>query len=604
MIVSAGKPFPMRILYAPTPDLIKAAADAGYNYVVVHSFGHVRRTEKGRPLESVGTERSLEDDLPIFFERYPEIARERHDVGEEAIRRVQKRIGEKIALASSLGLKSLATSYELSLPYELERCYPELYPGRGLFCLAAEKRRRFLEDKIAEIFETFPDLNGYIYTAKEAREGIYYSHQCEHCHDLSVAQRLNLLAETVRAGKDRVKPEAELIFRAWGTHFPGYFYRERGRIMWEWFGKPEELRERYAGERQNDVFDPETVLPEFARLSDPSIIVCCKASWQDFDFHQPPNPWVGRFEGHQEIVEVSYEYFHSPTRKYFALTGQMDRFIKYAAQRGVQGVMALPCAFGFSEAWDDARQSFITVPGKGHREMRLPDAHEKCIGNLTPYLISRLAQNPGRTAREVVTEYVSRELRDVDTAFVTDLLLSQEDFVHNAVLCDGLALAALNHYMNNNNLQLEFFKDHASWSCCTFEEGEDKILAQLRALPPLFAKKEEAVIEAERRLKKLEDQRSRMDSGAYDLLYKAYAGFVDLLKLHVLSQKISLTLWAIERGDVENNERSVNFVLNCMREKEKLLLQSPIRKDLAQGSRDDRLGGLAGNQRYKTPATG
>ena len=591
--------FPVRIFYAPTPALIEEAAEFGYTHVVVQSFGHVRRDAQGFAADNMGAEQTLHDDTPIFFEKYPRIAAERRLAGEETILRNQQRTNEKIELAAGLGLKSFVTSYELSLPYELARCCPELYPARYSFCLNVPERRQFIEDKMAEIFEAFPGLDGYIFTTKEASEGIYYTHRCEHCAGLSPAERLNLLTETLRAGKNRVKPKADLVWRAWGTHFPDHFYRDRGRVRWEWFGKPPQFCPKTTSDTAK-TYDPAEVLPEFARISHPSIVVCCKATWQDFDLHQPANPWVGAFRGHREIVEVSYEYFPSPTRKYVALTGQVERFIKLARERGVEGVMTLPASYGVYECWHEGRQEFATTVGKGTVDLTVPGVGEATVARITPYVAGRLLHDPQADLRGIVKEYIESNYSDTDADFLADLVLVCEDLVHRAMLCDGCSIHGLNHYCNNNHMQLECYKEQGAWSSCAFEEGEEKLLRQLKDLPALYAAKDAAIAEAERWLKELVAKEGKLSEGVFAFFQTAVSGLVDLLKLNTLSQKVGLTLWAIERGDVQATEHNLNFVHDCIREKEKVLLHSPIRDDLVAGSGIDRLYGFAGNQRYET----
>lgn len=590
--------FKVKIFYAPTPDLIKEAADRGYTHVVVHSIGHVRRTVQGAALESVGDRAEWGDDIPLFFEKYPRIAEERKKVAEKEIKRLQERIKEKIELAVSLNLKPLFSCYEISLPYELKRCYPDLYPERGKFCLANEDHKLFIEDKYSELFETFSGLAGCVFSPKEASEGQYYAHECGLCKDLPMHERLNLLADAVLQGKNRVRPEAEIIYRMWGLEFPVEFYKNRLRTMWEWFGKPEEYAD-LLGKGPLINYDPENVLPKFSEICDPSIIICSKATWQDFDLKQAVNPFVGRFVKQREIIEISYENFANLSRKYFLLSSQMDRFVKLALEKEIEGVMALPCAFGFNEVWKDEEARFGSFCGGGYKESFMPYAKEFCIGDFTGALISKLLQSPESGLRETLSECIEEKFGETHKDALAEILISMEDFGDRVFNCRGFSLASPNHYINNCSLQLEAYKEHISWSSCAVENGKEKVLAMLKDLPGLFSEKDEVLQDAKVLLKRFEALKNDLTLPTSGFFEKALMGFEELLKIHVLSQKTALTMWALERGDIKMEEKTLCFVLDCVREKEKLLLNGRIADDMKDASKEDRLYGFKGIQRRK-----
>ena len=591
--------FPFRVRYAPHPTLIRGAARSGCTHAVVHSFGHVERDVKGFAQDATGAERRLHDDLPLFFDRCPAVARERRAVGEHAITRVQERIREKIRLCHDLGLEAWIASYELSLPYELARLCPELYRGKGLFCLAVEENRRFIQDKTAELFETFTELDGYVFTAKEASQGVYYAHHCEYCEDLSTARRLDLLARAVVDGKNSARPDADVVFRIWGTHFPPYFYQQRGMVMWEWFGR-EPKRRKKTENRGARLYNPHDVLPELARICDPSVIICSKATWQDFDLRQPANPWLGAFPRNREIVEISYECSWWPVGKYFALSSQLDRFFKMAIERRMAGAMALPFPFGVSERWDEDKGEFFMAIGQGAQRVTHPEPESAFMRGMAPFISARLMNEPTADLKDIVSDYAQESFPEVEPEPIADLLISMEELAHRAVSCDGCTPMNPSHYLNNNFLQLEFYKDHVSWACCAYPEGKERVLGFLRELPRVYEEKDKALSEAEARLAELDALRDTMPEHAFEVVRDAYAGFVEVLKLNVLSQKVALTMWAVELGFVEPDSRVVNFVLNCAREREKLLLYSPIREAIVHNSERDRLYGFAGNQRYTT----
>ena len=593
--------FPVRIFYAPAPELIKDAVDFDYTHVVIHSIGHAHRNEKGISFEMAGKGKDINDDLPLFFHEYPLLKKERSKIAGERILRVQERINYKISLAVKLGLKPLLSIYELSLPYNLQKFYPEFYPGNNNFCMALPENQKFIEDKIAEVFETFPKLAGIIFTAKEATEGQYYMHKCKYCQSFSQAERLNMLLDAIRKGKDKVKVSADIIFRIWGMHFPDIFYRKRIKTLWAWTGKKASLKETV--EKCSRLpFEPKKVLSELANICDKSIFISTKATWQDFDLMQPENPWTGCFPRNKEIIEISYECYCRPTEKYFLLANQMKRFSDYAHVRKVKGVMALPCAFGFTEVWDEKSRQFVfSGSNRSGSTYNIHRTNNHSITAFTPFLISKLISSRSEiNVKDLLIEYLFRKHGINDGAKLADTLIGMEKLAHDIINCNGFSILSPNHYMNDMSLQLEAYKEHASWSTCTLVDGDKKILSILKNLPAFFEKKDKLLHKAEANLTELKCYDETVKKNIFDMYYKTYAGFVDILKLHLYSQKIALTMWAIERGNIQATEKVINFVLNSIREKEKILLNSVISEDLKGPSREDRLYCFKGIQRYNT----
>ncbi len=600
METSGKSPFQIRIFYAATPDLIRRAAASGYTHAVVHCFGHVRRNASGA-IDS-GKPGKLADDIPLFFNQYPALAAERRKIGQEQIIAVQNRIREKIALAAELGLKSIVASYELSLPGELERCCPDLFEGGHKFCLAESRHQQFLSDKITELFEVFPELDAYLFTAKEASNGIYYTHECDLCEHLSFAEKIDLLTRTLIGAKNKAKESAEIIFRLWGAEFPEDFYRNRTRRLWNHFGRPKEHDKVWLRSSWKD-YSPETVLSEFARNCDPSLILCSKATWQDFDLRQNVNPWLGKFKNNREVIEISYESLGSaPAEEHFVLTEQIARFARHARRNGVAGLMALTNPFGYTEYWQKKTRSFEYRNGKGTVKINERKNPAPVLADITSLIAARLWQNPEADLKSVVREFFTSGFDSPPdkSGFCADLVMSIEKLAHQGINCAGLAVIGPNHYFNNNAMQLESYKDHACWSCCA-ADGDESLMRFLGNLDKVFSEKDTALTTAKKHLQALEAQAGQFSEKLYKFIHDSYAGFVDMLELNIWSQKIALPLWAVEQKIIPADERVCNFIANAVREKEKLLLQKPdFTAKIASASPNDRLYGFGGIQRYQT----
>jgi|GEM_PF-4288285 len=102
-------PFPIRLLWGTTPQQREKAKAIGANWVVVQSFGHRR------------------NDFPFFFAPDRRIAALRRRESATEVRLERALLREGIAHAHRLGLKAMVHSYEVSLPDEFRRLYPELY---------------------------------------------------------------------------------------------------------------------------------------------------------------------------------------------------------------------------------------------------------------------------------------------------------------------------------------------------------------------------------------------------------------------------------------------------------------------------------------------
>ena len=349
-------PFPIRMLYAITPQAREKAAAMGCNWALVHTLGHKRHRSLDNPLPH--------DDLPLYFESDPAVAalRKKNRNGIEFEKRILR---ESIEHARRLGLKTMIHSYEVSLPPELQSVYPSLYRpmvkeyrncspetrANREPCPSDPEVRELISQKIAETVKAAPGLDAYAFSFNECLSLTKIRHRCERCREIPFWQMIQWLAEAVTAGARSADPKIRLFHRLWGLNEHDDVYQKnivrqmefsKGDYEKAWLPAHAKV---YAP--RNMHYKPSVDLAKYLRLqrgSDMGFIA--KATWADVSIDLPLNPWVKALKGHDTIVELSFEGTSRNSDSFHVLGNQFQRAARFARSNGAVGVAGIPVDWG------------------------------------------------------------------------------------------------------------------------------------------------------------------------------------------------------------------------------------------------------------------
>jgi hypothetical protein len=347
---SARPAFPVRMMYAPSLELIDYARRLDFNWAVVHSDGHTG----GHP----------DEDAPVYMPGWPRVAAARRAARAEIESR-RERVRARIAAARRAGLKTVYHAYEPSLPAGFREAYaglwsPEIHEYRRLcpdvrrnrnLCLSRPEVREALSAKVAETVAAFPGLDAFMYTNNETSSATKAWHRCDRCRDIPFGEMMEFLHDTMQEGLRRAGGGVRLISRAWGTHEPDYHYAERyaDRLEFGVDAATERWLRPYVKCFADPAlrFRPSRDIPAWLRrIRGRETAVIYKASWADTNLHHPLNPWIGRYRGHQQICELSFEYCRDAPRVFYVMGREMQRRARLCARQGVEGLCAVPVCWG------------------------------------------------------------------------------------------------------------------------------------------------------------------------------------------------------------------------------------------------------------------
>jgi hypothetical protein len=296
--------------YAPSEAHIRQAAVSGIPNVVVDSRGHGGDAIPG-----------LRDDQLCLLPGYAAIYRKRKPHA-RAVHKAAETVNNRIHLARSLGLKAFIHSYELSFPLEIREAYPRLFVKQTsearkadpacakdrYLCLANERLRAMVTDKIAEVLSRFPDLSGYVYSFHESQLTTF-AHVCDQCKNLPRESMLRWLYEAVRAGADQVNQSLVVIPRLWGVTHPKELGYENACEMVKVFDHdPSFWQTRRLPVLKRYRFIPEKVNPKLPAMLRSGDMLMYKATWGDYSLFQPLNKWAASYGDTPQIVELSFEH--------------------------------------------------------------------------------------------------------------------------------------------------------------------------------------------------------------------------------------------------------------------------------------------------------
>ncbi|GAF80086.1 unnamed protein product, partial [marine sediment metagenome] len=414
-------------MYGPSLELINYARRFNANWVVVASIGH--KTPKW-PL----------DDPPVFMPEYEKLAPFRKPFRGRIAKR-RKDIRELIRAAKKAGMKAIFHAYEPSLPDGFQQAYPRLHckagnqyakkaPGLAEdireVCVSRPEVREALAVKVAETCRALPDLDGYMYSNNEGSTRTQVWHRCERCKDIPFSRMMKHLDDAMTEGIRRSGKNIRLFNRCWGTHETQQQYWLNLKMRAE-FGVAELQDKSWLPEYveshrpANMRFNPKRDIPAFVRmLKGGQTAFVYKATWADVNLHHPLNPWMGKYGGHDEICEFSFEHCVRGPRNFHIMGREMQRRARLCRRKGVEGICCVPINWG---AHDSNRVS--AHPSKWS------------LNELNVFLFAALVADPDANLQKAAGNYLRRRYGSKLPGELAVMLLDTENVAANAMNLGG-----------------------------------------------------------------------------------------------------------------------------------------------------------------------
>jgi len=484
------------MLYAPSAELIDYAQRLDFNWVVVASTGHT-------------------GSHPADADPY------------------RPAIGGLIRQAHRAGLKVVYHTYEPSLPdappklfskeiREYFRTCPLVRRNRNL-CVARADVRAALTAKVAKICRTFPEIDAFAYTNNESSSTTKVWHRCDTCRDIPFDQTMKLLHDTIRAG---LPDGVQLIARAWGTHDHDFHYYDTfvERLR---FGSSEKWLAPYvkAFASKKLQFRPSRDIPAFQkRVRGENTWMIYKASWADTNLHHPLNPWIGKYRGHEQICELSFEYCREAPRIFYIMGREMQRRARLCAAKNVAGLCAVPVNWGFHDG----------TPSRW------------ALGELNLYLFAALAHDPDADLEAATADYLKQRYGKKLPAELVTLLLDTEDVAAGmmnirGVRCYGGSFAKLYHSL------LRYGPLYPNWR---------KRLAPTPAnVARIICEKDAVVARAAGMLQRVEAL------SAPNEFRLCFGNLLKLAKANTSAHKTFMRLWALKDGQMQATVSECNAIM-------------------------------------------
>ena len=522
-------PFNIRMLYASSKELIDYGKRLGMNWAVVASSGH--KTSE-RPHE----------DQPVYMPNYPRLKKVRTKERLHLVESNRRRVRRLISHAKKAGLKVIYHTYELALPYGFEKAYPELYSEpikeyrsdstpeqrQRQVCVARPEVREVLSQKVAEICRAFPDLDGFMYTNNESATLTQAWHRCEHCRNIPFSRMMKLLHDAMKEGLRRSGRPVRLFVRCWGTHDHDFHYYQQYKKRVD-FGVHEIEEKKWLPDRVRAFksarlqFKPSRDIPPFIRsVKGEDTAFVYKATWADVNLHHPLNPWIGKYKGHDQVCELSFESCMGWPRTFLVMGKEMQRRAKLCARRGVNGLCAVTMGWG-----GQALTSFTARPSTW-------PLHEVNL-----YLFAALARDPDANLQAVTERYLRRRFGKKLPAGLARLLLDAEDIATDAINIRGIRA---------NGQSLDNFYYILLRYAPMFPRWEERVRPTPANLKRIFKEKDQNIARAQKALEKIERLKDKMPAKAYGEFKECFSRLLDMARSYAARQKYYLYLWAFKDG--------------------------------------------------------
>ncbi|KPJ58568.1 MAG: hypothetical protein AMS15_08115 [Planctomycetes bacterium DG_23] len=454
----------------------------------------------------------------------------------------RRRVRRLIRHAKKAGLKTIYHTYELAMPYGFEKAYPELYSPpikeyrsdrtpeqrQRELCVARPEVREALSQKVAEICRAFPDLDGFMYTNNESATLTQVWHRCEHCRHIPFSRMMKLLHDAMKEGLRRSGRPVRLFVRCWGTHEHELQYHGQYKKRVD-FGVHEIEEKKWLPDRVRAFkparlhFKPSRDIPPFIRsVKGEDTAFVYKATWADVNLHHPLNPWIGKYKGHDQVCELSFERCIGWPRTFLVMGKEMQRRAKLCARRGVNGLCLVPTNWG--------RQGLTPITA---RPSTWP-LHE-----VNFYLFAALAKDPNADLQAVTEKYLRRRFGKKLPAELARLLLDAEDIAADAYNVRGI---------HAGGQSLDGFYYTLLRYGPMFPRWETRVRPTPANLKRIFKEKDQNIARAQKALEKIERFKNKIPAKAYNEFKECFSRLLDMARTSAAGQKYCLYLWAFKDG--------------------------------------------------------
>ena len=545
--------FAYRMLFAPSRELIDYACKLGMNWVVVATSGH---KTVYRPHE----------DPPVYMPSYKKLhairRRMRRDIEAE-----REQVRQTIAYAKKRGLKVIYNTYEISVPAGFEKAYPGMFspPIREFLsrttpeqrqlnlCVSRPEVREALAAKVQELCETFPDIDGFAYTNNESATKTQCWHRCERCRDIPFGRMMKYLHDAMAEGVERSGRRVRLFARCWGSHETDFRYWGAFAKRVEWgaheFGDKEWLPAYVESFRPARLhFRPSRDIPQFLRLlkRDETAFIY-KASWADNNLHHPLNPWIGKYTGHDEICEVSFEHAFYRPRVFYVMGREMQRRARLCRARGAAGLCTVPISWGAHDGEAD----------------RLHPS--RCmLAELNLHVMAALSRNADADIDKVARSYLRRRYgrRIAGEAELAGMLLDSEDVAAEAMNIRGVRTTS-----NGEQIPADFhgFITSLLRYGPMYTDWQKRLAPTPANLRRIFKAKDSSVARAEGMLARIGELKGSLPSRAYREFSECFGYLLTMARSFQAAHKLFLSLWAIRQGHAAPTTAKLNELLEMMK---------------------------------------
>lgn len=531
-------PFKYRMLYATTPELIDYARKYGCNWVVVATTGH---KAVSIPIE----------DPPVYMKEYEKMLPERRAL-RERIEGRRNEIRKLIRQARAGGMKSIYHCYEPCLPQGFQQAYPGLFckyePAMGMgrpggdaedireVCVARPEVRDALADKVAEVCRIF-DIDGFSYTNNESSTRTQVWHRCECCKDVPFSQMMKYLNDAMAEGIRRSGKDVKLFNRCWGGHEVDQQYWLNYKLRHK-FGISE-LEDKawlpaYAESHKpaGMHFVPKRDIPAYLKLlegDDTAFIY--KATWADVNIHQKLNPWLGKYKGHDQIVELSIEHSTGGAHNFFIMGRELQRRARLCAKVGVEGIVGVPINWGGQVSHFDKWSM-----------------HE-----LNLHLYGTLQNDPDADIQKATEAWLKERYGAKLPAEVASLLLDTEDVQAEGVNINGHKVAG----GGLSNFYYEILR--YAWMVPNWQKKIEPTAANRKRI---FAQKDRNVKKAEAMAQRIEQIKDKLPAAAYAELHERFRDLMWQARYYAAMHKHSMMLWAMKDGYEKPTLKNLETVFN------------------------------------------
>lgn len=572
------------MLYAPSRDLIDYAARFGLDWVVVASSGHKAGSN---------------EDPPVYMPGFPPLSEMRKDKS-QSIEAERKRLHELMGYAKSRGLKVIFHSYEVSVPAGFSKTYPEMYsPPIKEFrdtaskeqqqlqlCVSRPEVRRLLAEKVREICETFPEIDGYCFCCNESNTTTEVWHRCELCRDIPFSRMMKYVHDAMQEGVRRSNRPVKLFFRCWGQHETDFGYAQRydKRVQW---GENEVRGKQWlpvwakAFAPANLHFEPSRDIPAFLKLIDgQDTAFIYKATWADVNLHHPLNPWIGKYAGHDQICEMSFESSYHPGSTFYIMGREMQRRARHCRDAGVNGLCTVPVYWGANDSTGN-----LLHPSQCQ------------LNELNLCIMAAVDKDPEANLEAVTAEYLRKRYgRELPAeSELVKMLLDTEDVAADAMNIRGIRAS---DGLGNPDAFRAFLYSLLRYAPM-YPDWEKRLEPSPENLKDIFREKDANVARAQQMADRIKGLQQQLSPRAFEEFSQCLGATLRMAKAYRATHKLFLTMWAMRQGYIKPTTGNLNDLHRLIADYATVYAEVPEHPDeFAWGG-----AGVAGTKRSGAPAS-